>query len=98
MSDQIEAVALAGQGVQVTAGVPLQVGARLLALAAAIRVFERYPVIDRLTVTAGTVEITVSRDEITRILGPEGFAGVSDPARYRTVLADALEAHTGGAE
>ena len=97
MSDQIDAATLTAQEVQVVARVPLRVEARLLALAAAIRVFERYPVIDRLTVTAGTTEVTVSRDEITRLLGPEGFAGVQELARYRTILADALQADSGGA-
>jgi hypothetical protein len=77
--------------------VPLRIDARLLALAAAMRVFARYPVIDRLTVAAGTDEVAVSRDEVTRLLGPEGFAGIEDRARYRMILADALGADAGGA-
>jgi hypothetical protein len=98
VSDQIEAVTLAGQTVLVAARVPLRVEARLLALGAAIRVFARYPVVERLIVNAGPAEAVVSRAEIAKVLGPAGFAGVEERARLRKILADALEATPGDAE
>jgi len=92
VSEQIEAVALEGQTVRVTARLPLPVEPRTLAVAAAIRLFERYPVFDRLTLTVGRTETRVSRETISRVLGPRGFAALKDPARYHQALYDALEA------
>jgi hypothetical protein len=88
--DRIETVALEGQNLRVAAREPLGVDARLLALAAAIRVFERYPVLAQLTLTAGGSDVVVSRDEVTRLLGPDGFAPLKDRERFREVLARGL--------
>jgi hypothetical protein len=68
-----------------------------LALAAAIRVFERYPVLARLTLTAGGSDVVVSRDEVTRLLGPDGFAPLKDRDRFRQVLARGLAREAGEA-
>jgi hypothetical protein len=92
VSEPIEAVALEGQTVRVAARLPLPVEPRTLAMAAAIRLFERYPVFDRLTLTVGSTETRVSRETIRRVLGPGGFVVLKDPARYRQVLYDALQA------
>ncbi len=94
MSEQIESVTIEGQAVHVTARPALGVEPRALAIAAAIRVFGRYAVLDRITLTVGSSEIGVSRDEITRLIGPEGFAPLQEPARYRQVVHDALRAHS----
>jgi hypothetical protein len=91
VSEQIEAVLLDARTVRVTARRPLPVEPLTLAMAAAIRLFERYPVFDRLVLTVGHVDTAVSREMVTRVLGPGGFAPLSDPARYREVLYDALE-------
>ena len=96
MSEPIEAVALEGQTLRVIARLPLPVEPRTLAVAAAVRLFERYPVFDRLTLTVGSSETRVSRETISRVLGPGGFGPLKDPARYRQVLYDALQAQ--GAE
>jgi len=92
VSEPIETVALEGQTVRVAARLPLPVEPRILAMAAAIRLFERYPVFDRLTLTVGSTETRVSRETISRVLGPGGFRALKDPARYRQVLYDALQA------
>jgi hypothetical protein len=91
MSEQIEAVALDARTVRVTARRPLPVEPQTLAMAAAIRLFERYPVFDRLVLTVGKADTAVTRDMVTRVLGAGGFGALRDPARYREVLYDALE-------
>jgi len=90
MRDRIEAVALEGQTLRVTAREPLGIEPRMLALAAAIRVFEQYVVLDRVTLAVGGSEVAVSRDEVLRLLGPEGFTGIKDRDRFRQVLTRAL--------
>ena len=92
MSEPIEAVALEGQTVRVAARRPLAVEPRTLAMAAAIRLFARYPVFDRLTLAVGSTETRISRETVRRVLGPGGFGALKDPARYRQVLYDALQA------
>jgi hypothetical protein len=88
--DRIETVALEGQNLHVAAREPLGVEPRLLALAAAIRVFERYPVLTQLTLSVASRDVVVSRDEVLQLLGPEGFAPLNDRERFRQVLARGL--------
>lgn len=95
MKEQIEAVALKGRHLQVTGRDPLPVEPKALALAAAVRVLERYPVLDRLTLTVGGVEIGVSREEVERLLGSDVFARLREPGRWRQIVADAIRASTG---
>jgi hypothetical protein len=90
MRDRIEAVVLEGQHLRVTARDPLGVEPRMLALAAAIRVFEQYPIVDRLTLTTGRTDVVVSRDEVLRLVGADGFAPLKDRDRFRQLLGRAL--------
>lgn len=91
MRERIEALALEGRTVRVTARDPLPVEPRVLALAAAMRVFERYPVLHRLTLTVAGAEVTASREEVERLLGPEGFSALKDRDRWRRLLAEGLQ-------
>jgi hypothetical protein len=90
----IESLAVTGQAVRVTAREPLRVEPRVLAVVAAIRVFERYPVFDRLTLSAGSVEISISRQEVNGLLGPDGFASLRERGRAREIVASAIRAYT----
>lgn len=90
MSEQIERVGLQGATVEVTARPPLPVEPRILARLAAARVFERYPVLDCLVLAVDEEETRVPREEIIGLLGPEGFAVLRDPVRYRQWLIDVL--------
>ena len=90
MRQLIEGVGLEGQSVRVTARDPLPVGFRALAVAAAIRVFERYAALDRLTLSAGSEEVTISREDVERLLGPEGFARLKDRDGAREVVERAI--------
>jgi hypothetical protein len=91
VSEQIEAVAFDARTVRVAVRRPLPVEPPTLAMAVAIRIFERHPVFDRVVLTVGNAETAVSRDMVTPVLGPGGFGALKDPVRYRTVLYDALE-------
>jgi hypothetical protein len=86
MRQLIEAVALEGQSVRVTARDPLPVDVRALAVAAAVRVLERYPALDHVTLAVGSQEITLSRQDVDRLLGPDGFARLKDREAAREVL------------
>ncbi|HEV8310584.1 MAG TPA: hypothetical protein VGW35_23220 [Methylomirabilota bacterium] len=93
MRDLIQAVVLEGQQVRVTARDPLPIEAKALAVAAAIRVFDRYPVVDRLLLTVGEDEVRLSREEVERLVGPEGFARLKDREGAREVLTRAIQAY-----
>jgi hypothetical protein len=95
MRQRIEAVALEGQDVRVTARDPLPVQPRALAVAAAIRVFDRFPALDRLTLAVGDARVTVSRQDVERLLGPDGFARLKDRAGAREVLERAIRDFAG---
>jgi len=93
--EHLDAVALEGRMLHVTAREPLPAEPRVLAVATAIRVFERYPILDRLTLTVGSTEISLGREQVERLLGPEGFASLGEWGRWRQVLARAIQAYTG---
>jgi hypothetical protein len=95
MRDRIEAVVLEGQHLRVTAREPVGVEPRMLALAAAVRAFEQYPVLDRLTLTVSGSEVVIGRDEVHRLLGADGFGPLRDRERFRQFLTRALAADDG---
>jgi hypothetical protein len=95
MKQLVEAVKLEGQIVRVSARAPLPVATKTLAIAAAIRVLERYPALDRLALSVGGEEITVTRQEVEQILGPEGFARLKDRDTAREVLERAIRDYAG---
>lgn len=84
MIERVDAVALEGQGLRVTAREPLPVEPRALVVATAVRVFERYPLLRRLTLRAGEGEWSTTREEVDQLLAPQGgFEGVHAPDRWR---------------
>ncbi len=95
MRQVMEAVTLEGPRIRVDARQPLPVPPRALAVAAAIRVFERYSALDRLTLLAGDVEVTVGREEVERLLGPEGWSRLRDRDGAREAIERAVREFTG---
>jgi|RhiMetdeSRZDD1v2_1073273.scaffolds.fasta_scaffold235059_3 hypothetical protein len=95
MKQLVEAVTLEGQTVRVNARAPLPVAAKALAIAAAIRVLDRYPALDRLALSVGGADITVTRQEVEQLLGPEGFSGLKDRDTAREVLERAIREYAG---
>lgn len=97
MTERVERVSLEGRTVRVAVRVPLPVGARLLAAAAALRVFERYPVFDRLVVEGAGVAVEVTRADAARVLAPDDVATLRDPARFRAAAYALAERASGEA-
>ena len=60
-------------------GSPLPAERETLALATAIRVFERFSVLDTVVLAGGEGEVSVSRAEVERVLAPEGFECAPGP-------------------
>lgn len=96
MREQVEGLTLEGTTLRVAVREPLPVDLPTLAVATAIRVLDRYAVLDRVTVTAPATEVSLTRDEVERLLRPEGFAALREWGRWRQVLARAVQAYTGG--
>jgi hypothetical protein len=90
----IESVALEGTTLRVRAREPLPVELPTLLVGTAMRVFERHSALRRVALATPTVELSVSRDEIERGLGPEGFAALREWGRWRQALARAVQAYT----
>ena len=91
MREQIDQVAIEGRTVRVAVREPLPMEPATLAWAVALHVFERYTVLDRLTVTVGDREASVSRNEVLRLLEPDDLGVVvRDRERYRQALARAV--------
>jgi hypothetical protein len=84
----VEAVSLGGSTLRVTAPDPVPAERDTLAVASAIRVFERFQALDTLVLAGG-----VTRADVERLLAPEGFAALRDRGRWPQVLARALQRH-----
>ncbi|MBI3454918.1 MAG: hypothetical protein HY002_03930 [Candidatus Rokubacteria bacterium] len=95
MRQLIESVVLEGRNVRVTARERLPVDPRALTVAAAIRVFERYPALGGFFLTAGSNEVNISREEVDRLIGPDGFARLKDPESALEVLERAIQQYLG---
>lgn len=91
MTTWVDNVSLAGVTLQVSAAEPLPAERETLALATAIRVFERFSVLDTVVLASGGGEVSVSRAEIERVLAPEGFAALRDRGSWPQVLARAIQ-------
>jgi hypothetical protein len=89
----VEAVSLGGSTLRVTAPDPVPAERDTLAVASAIRVFERFQALDTLVLAGGDAEVRVTRADVERLLAPEGFAALRDRGRWPQVLARALQRH-----
>ena len=95
MKTWIDAVSLAGSTLRVSVPEPLPADRETLAVASAIRLFERFPALDGLLLAAGGDEVSLSRADIERLLAPEGFDGLQDRGRWPQMLARAVQRHVG---
>jgi hypothetical protein len=87
----VDAIRLAGSMLRVSAAEPLPADLVTLAVATAIRVFERFPALDGLVLGGGSSEVSVNRGEVEHLLAPEGFAALQDGSRWPQVLARAIQ-------
>jgi hypothetical protein len=90
-----ESVALDGTALTVRLAPALPFDGRMLSAATAIRAFERYPVIDRLTIVAGAAQVTILRLHVEDLLGAPDLAALdATQRRWQGIvrLADTLPA------
>jgi hypothetical protein len=90
----IDAVSLSGTTLRVTVPDPLPADRDTLAVASAIRVFERFPVLDGLVLVSGGGEVSLVRADVERLLAPEGFLALQDRGRWPQVLAHAVQRYS----
>jgi hypothetical protein len=90
-----EHVTLEGGTLCVTVEAPLPADPATLAVAAAIRVFHRFPAFDALRLTTPLGEERLGRADVERLLAPEGFAALQERGRWPQVLARAVQRHLG---
>ena len=93
MKPGVDAISLAGPTLRVSVPGPLPADLVTLAVATAIRVFERFPALDGLVLDGGRSELSVTRGEVELLLAPEGFAVLQDGSRWPQVLARAVQRH-----
>jgi len=90
----VDAVSLAGSTLRVTAPEPMPAELDTLAVASAIRVFERFPALDGLVLISGGGEVSLSRADVERLLGPDGLLALRDRGQWPRVLARAIRRHS----
>ena len=83
----IESLALEGTALTLTLAPTLPVEASTLAAATAIRVFDRYTVIDRVIIVTGADKVSLSRGEVEHLLRSENLAGLDGKQRWRHAVA-----------
>jgi hypothetical protein len=93
MNAWVEAVTLAGSTLRVAAPGFLPAEPDTLAVASAIRVFDRFQALDTLLLAGGDGDVHVTRAEVERLLAPDGFAALHDRGRWPQLLARALQRH-----
>lgn len=95
MRSWIDTVTLAGSRVRVTVPSPMPADRDTLAVASAIRLFERFPALDELVLVADGGEVSLGRTDIERLLAPEGFPALRDRGRWPQMLARAMQRYAG---
>ncbi len=87
MRGLIESLALEGSALTVTLALTLPVDGRTLTAATAIRVFDRYPVIDRVIIVTGADKVSLFREQVEHLLRSETLAGLDGKQRWRHAVA-----------
>jgi hypothetical protein len=87
----VETVAIEGTRIVARVHLSGDANATTVAVAAALRLFARYPIFDRFTLTGGGADLDVSRGQAETWLAPDGLGAVGDPAAWPALLARAVE-------
>jgi hypothetical protein len=90
----IDAVSLSGSTLRVTASDALPADRETLAVAGAIRLFERFPALDGFVLVSGGDEVSLVRADVERLLAPEGLLALQDRGRWSQVLARAVQRYS----
>jgi hypothetical protein len=91
----IDGLSLVGSTVRVSVPSPLPADRDTLAVASALRLFERFAALDELVLVAEGGEVSLARADVERLLAPEGLAALQDRGRWPQVLARAVQRHSG---
>jgi hypothetical protein len=95
MKSWIESISLSGSTLRVSVAEPWPAHRDTLAVASAIRVFERFPALDGLVLAAGGDIVSLGRSEVEGLLAPEGWPALQDRGRRSQVLARAVQRYCG---
>jgi hypothetical protein len=95
MRSWIDVVALVGSTLRVSVPSPLPAERETLAVASALRVFERFSAIDGLVLVAEGGEVSLTRADVERLVAPEGFPALQERGRWPQMLARAVQRHCG---
>jgi hypothetical protein len=88
-------VTLVGATVRVTVPSPVPADRDTLAVASALRLFERFSALDGLVLVADGDEVSLARADVERLLAPDGFPALQDRGRWPQVLARAVQRFSG---
>lgn len=97
MRARVEAVTIEATRIAARVRVAGGADAATLAVATALRLFARYPVVDRFTLTGHGADLEVSRAQAEAWLAPDGLAAVNEPAGWAEAVARAVTAFRSGA-
>jgi hypothetical protein len=90
----IDTVSLSGSTLRVGVPESLPADGDALAVASAIRVFERFPALEAFVLVAGGDEVSLARADVERLLAPEGWLALEDRGRWPEVLARAVQRYS----
>ena len=90
MKTRASSVALDGTTLRIGMAPALPSDPSVLAVAAALRLLARYPVIDRVLLGDHATEVGFTREQIERLLHPDGFAALDIPGAWSEILARAM--------
>lgn len=86
MTTLVESVRIDGTEITLTLRPPNNSDWQALAAAAAIRLLESYPVIQRVVFKWGTGVFRTSRAHVEQLLHPDGFAAIANRARWQDIV------------
>lgn len=90
MTTRASSVALHGTTLRIRMAPALPADPSVLAVALALRLLARYPVVDRVVLGDHATEVGFTREQIERLLHPEGFAALDIPGGWSDTLARAM--------
>ena len=87
MKTRASSVALDGTTLRIRMAPALPSDPSVLAVAVALRLLARYPVVDRVVLGDHATEMAFTREQIERLLTPEGFPALDIPGGWSDILA-----------
>jgi len=86
MTTLVESIRFKGTEITLTLRPPNHSDWHALAAAAAVRILESYPVVQRVVLNWGTGVFRTSRAHVEQLLHPDGFAAIANRARWQDIV------------